>query len=281
MWIPTSLLMACLMNKLIPQFTEIVWQYFDDNGRHNLPWRLTTDPYKILVSELMLQQTQVARVIPKYEAFICRWSTAQKLAQAQQSEVLVAWQGLGYNRRARFLHQCAQVIAHEYAGVFPQTRSELEALPGIGPYTAGAILAFAFNLPVMLIETNVRRVYLHHFFPDEREVADADIYPYLEKTLPSHRAREWYAALMDYGSYLKKTEINPNQRSKHYTKQSVFRGSDREIRGAILKALSVRALTLSGLQKEFGQFDARRMEDQLTALQQEGLVFLNKKKYQL
>jgi A/G-specific adenine glycosylase len=269
------------MNKKKQQFVDTVWKYYADAGRHKLPWRHTQNPYHILVSELMLQQTQVQRVVPKYEAFIKQWPTIQKLALAKQSEILVAWQGLGYNRRAKFLHQCAQVIVREYASVFPATRIELEALPGIGPYTAGAILAFAHNTPVILIETNVRRVYLHHFFQTQENVSDSEIYPYLEKTLPLKRAREWYSALMDYGTYLKQTVSNPNQRSKHYAKKSTFKGSNREIRGAVLRTLIDSALTVAKLKKQLNELDTARIEPQVQALLQEGLVQQTGKTYSL
>jgi A/G-specific adenine glycosylase len=269
------------MNKKEQQFVDTVWEFYAKSGRHQLPWRQTQNPYHILVSELMLQQTQVERVIPKYEAFIHQWPTVQKLAKAKQSAVLIAWQGLGYNRRAKFLLQCAQTLVTEYAGVFPATRKELEALPGIGPYTAGAILAFAHNTPIVLIETNVRRAYLHHFFRTKDNVSDADIYPYLEKTLPPQKAREWYSALMDYGSHLKQTVANPNHRSKHYTKQSVFKGSDREIRGAILSALIDSPLTMGKLKTKLTELDAARIELQLQALVQEGLVRQVGKTYRL
>lgn len=260
------------MNKKEQQFVDTIWEYYTHAGRHDLPWRRTHNPYHILVSELMLQQTQVSRVIPKYEAFIKRWPTIQKLATAQQSAVLGAWQGLGYNRRAKFLLQCAQTITAAHAGVFPATRKELEGLPGVGPYTAGALLAFAYNTPVFLIETNVRRVYLHHFFPDQENVPDTAIYPYLEKTLPKQRTREWYSALMDYGTHLKQTLKNPNQRSKHYSKQSTFKGSNREIRGAILKVLVDSELSLSELKTNLNTFTAHRVEQQVMNLLKEGLV---------
>jgi A/G-specific adenine glycosylase len=269
------------MIKKEQKFVDGVWEYFEKEGRHTLPWRQTTDPYRILVSELMLQQTQVERVIPKYEAFIKKWPTAKKLSQAQLSEVLILWQGLGYNRRAKFLHQCAQTIVSDYKGVFPTTRSELERLPGIGPYTAGALLAFAFNQPVVLIETNVRRVYLHHFFSKETNVSDPDIFPLLEKTLPQDKAREWYAALMDYGTHIKKTVPNPNVRSKHYSKQSTFKGSDREIRGAILKVLTQSAANQAELQKTLNTFEQTRVEEQTVILLKEGLIQLTKKNYHL
>jgi A/G-specific adenine glycosylase len=262
----------CLMNKKEQHFVDTVWEYYKLAGRHQLPWRQTQNPYYILVSELMLQQTQVQRVIPKYQAFIKRWPTVQKLAQAPQGAVLTAWQGLGYNRRAKFLHQCAKTIVAKPAGVFPTSRKELESLPGVGPYTAGAILAFAYNTPVILIETNVRRVYLHHFFRTKDQVSDAALYPYLEKTLPPQRTKEWYSALMDYGSHLKQTISNPNQRSAHYAKQPRFKGSDREIRGAILKVLARSHLTGPQIHAQFNGFESARIDCQLLNLRNEGLV---------
>lgn len=270
-----------MMTKKEQQFVETVWTYYKKSGRHTLPWRQTQDPYLILVSELMLQQTQVVRVIPKYEAFVKKWPTVQALAVASLGDVLIAWQGLGYNRRAKFLQQCAQAIVQNYQGVFPDTRAELETLPGIGPYTAGAVLAFAYNQSVVLIETNVRRVYIHHFFPTQDKVSDTDIRAFLEKTLPAEKSREWYSALMDYGTFLKKTVSNPNQRSKCYVKQSVFQGSDREIRGAIIKALIIRQLSASQLQRELGQFEGVRIRKQADALLAEGLILLKNNVYVL
>jgi A/G-specific adenine glycosylase len=260
------------MNKAEQLFVECVWKYYSEHGRTELPWRTNQNPYQVLVSELMLQQTQVERVIPKYEAFMQKWPTIEQLASARQSEVLIAWQGLGYNRRAKFLHQCAKVITTEYRGVFPTDTKALVQLPGIGPYTASALMAFAFNQPVILIETNVRRVYLHHFFPAQEDISDQSIFPYIERTLPKENAREWYAALMDYGTYLKKTVANPNRRSKHYVKQSTFKGSDREIRGALLRAFSHSALSKKQLQTSLSGFDVARVESQLQALIEESLV---------
>ena len=152
------------MNKKEREFVARVWEYYKAHGRHDLPWRKTTDPYKILVSELMLQQTQVDRVLLKYKAFLKLFPTARRLAAAPLGDVLRAWQGLGYNRRAKFLHQAAQYVTNELKGRWPKDEAGLLALPGVGPYTARAVLAFAYNEPVVLIETNVRQVFLHHLF---------------------------------------------------------------------------------------------------------------------
>jgi len=269
------------MSKKEQAFQSFIQGWYKKYGRHNLPWRHTHDPYLILVSELMLQQTQVERVIPKYLAFTKTWPTAKALSKASLADVLIAWQGLGYNRRAKFLHQCAITITKEYGGEFPVTRQELEKLPGIGPYTAGAFMAFAFNQPVVLIETNVRRVYLHHFFPTKDQVLDTEIFPYLKRTLPKDNSRDWYSALMDYGTYLKKNGPNPNQRSAHYQKQSAFKGSDREIRGAILKVLAGSPVKKKQLYTTLGQFEIERVSTQAGSLLAEGLIEYRNTTYQL
>ncbi len=227
---------------LTPQkFHKLVWAYYHANGRHQLPWRQTCDPYRILVSELMLQQTQVDRVIPKYEAFMQRFPTIHDLARARLKTVLTLWQGLGYNSRAQRLHELARIVVREHNGKLPRTIEELETLPGIGPYTARAVMAFAFNKPVPFIETNIRSVYIHHFFADDYDIHDNQLMPLIEQTLDHKNPREWYAALMDYGTWVKKEFPNPSRKSKHYTKQSKFEGSHRQKRGAVIRALTKRS----------------------------------------
>ena len=191
-------------------FIKTVTTYYKKHGRHDLPWRHTTDPYKIAVSEIMLQQTQVARAIEKYNLFIKQFPNIQLLAQAPLSEVLKLWSGLGYNRRAKFLHAMAKTIVTDYDGVFPRTQAALKSLPGIGDYTAGAIAAFAFNNEAFCIETNIRTVYIHHFFPDQKNISDAVLLPHIKNTLDTKHPREWYWALMDYGSFLKSQGILPH-----------------------------------------------------------------------
>jgi len=183
----------------------------------------------------MLQQTQVDRVIPKYRLFLTRFPTLRALARAPAGSVLKVWQGLGYNRRALMLHRCAREVVARYRGVLPDSVDALKTLPGIGPYTAGAVLAFAFNTPHPIIETNIRRVYLHHYFADRTNVADEEILPIIERTLDRRNPRRWFWALMDYGSFLASQIPNPNRRSKHYGRQSTFEGSHRQLRGEILR----------------------------------------------
>ncbi len=211
-------------------------------ARSHLPWRATRDPYHILISELMLQQTQVDRVVPFYNRFIQKFPTAAKLARAPLLEVLKAWQGLGYNRRAKFLHEAAKVLAKEgFTG---------QKLPGVGPYTSGAIGAFAFNKPEVFIETNIRTVFFYHH-NTTRVTSDVQLLPLVAETLKKSKMapREFYAALMDYGSYLKKQGIKLNSKSKHYTKQSKFEGSTRQARAAKLKKLLAKGASESTLLK--------------------------------
>ena len=251
-------------------FQKLIWSYYKKHGRHDLPWRLTRDPYKILVSEIMLQQTQVARVSIKYKSFLERFPTVQKLAEANLGDVLKKWQGLGYNRRAVYLKKCAEVITKEHKGKFPKNLKELLELPGIGKATAGDLLAFAWDLPAIVIETNIRTVFIHHLFGNKEKVSDKEIEALVEKTLPKKNVREWYYALMDYGSFLKETTKH-NSRSSHYVKQSTFKGSNREKRSAILKLILEKPRTNKELEK-ITTFDLETILKNLEAMQKEGLI---------
>ncbi len=220
----------------IHEFQQMVLSYYELHGR-DMAWRHTSDPYQILVSEVMLQQTQVERVALKFPEFIETFPSVSALAAATLTDVLTVWQGMGYNRRAVSLQKCAVKIMTEYNGVLPANVDQLATFPGIGKATASSIAAFAFNMPVVFIETNIRRVFIHFFFSGSETVSDSAILPLVERTLDRANPRVWYWALMDLGSALKKTVTNPNRRSSHYTKQSPFEGSDRKIRGIILKLL--------------------------------------------
>lgn len=221
----------------VTKLKDTAYAYYVKNGRRSLPWRQTTNPYRILVSEIMLQQTQVDRVVPKYKLFLKKFPTAQALAKASLSEVLLVWSGLGYNRRAKMLHHAAKALVR--LGQFPRTVEEIEKLPGVGPYTARAVAIFAFNTPEVCIETNIRTVFTHLYFPKKKLVSDKEIFPYIERDLrlSNIEPRYFYAALMDYGSYLKKNGVRINHKSAHYTKQSKFEGSARQARAARLRAL--------------------------------------------
>jgi A/G-specific adenine glycosylase len=217
-------------------FQGRVWDYYKHHQR-DLPWRYTTDPYRILVSEVMLQQTQVERVRERYEHFIRRFPDFGTLATATPADVLSVWQGLGYNRRALALRQTAIRVIEDFDGILPTNEKDLQSLPGIGPYTAAAVLAFAFNQPVLLIDTNIRRVFIHCFFNERSQVSDREILPLVRETLDRENPREWYNALMDFGWYLGTTVENPNRRSRHYQRQPPFEGSTRQVRGKILGLL--------------------------------------------
>lgn len=258
----------------IREFQQVVWAYYHDNGRHDLPWRQPEaagnfDPYKIMVSEIMLQQTQVGRVVEKYRQFLALFPTIDSLAVAELGKVLRAWSGLGYNRRAKFLHQAAQITCDSLNGKLPRTIDELTSLPGIGKNTAGAISAYSFNSPVVFIETNIRTVYIHHFFNDTDAVNDKEILNMLSISLDRENPREWYWALMDYGSYLKKSGVRSSRQSKHYTMQSKFEGSKRQIRGEVLRQLGTRGQTLDELSRVVQD---ERLQQVVNDLLTEGLI---------
>ena len=243
----------------IRQFQNTILNWYKESGRHDLPWRPpslkprpngTLDPYKILVSEIMLQQTQVDRVIEKYKAFLRAFPTARKLATASIHNLLTIWKGLGYNRRALNLRKVAQQIVTDYRGHFPTDVTGIERLPGIGHYTARAIATFAFNQPHAFIETNIRRVFIHFFLSGRVSVRDTELMPLIEKALYKKNPRAWYSALMDYGALAMKDIPNPNTKSRHYARQSRFEGSRRYARAKILdyimsqKKASMRILTI-------------------------------------
>lgn len=256
------------------QFQQTVKEFYEKNGRTHLPWRIAEpdgsfDAYKITVSEIMLQQTQVARVIGKYQEFLQAFPTNAALAAAPLSEVLTAWSGLGYNRRARYLHTSSKLIEEKFGGLFPDSPEVLAMLPGIGKNTAGAIVAYSFNQAVPFIETNIRTVYLHHFFKDHTDVSDATLLPLVSATLDSVQPRQWYWALMDYGNFLKLTLVNPNRRSRHYKKQSAFEGSKRQVRGKVLKLLLSGPLSRQQLQQ---QINDERLAAVLEDLEREELI---------
>ncbi len=223
--------------KAIADFSTFIWDFYRTQGRQ-FPWRNIDDPYKVALSEVMLQQTQTYRVEPKYHAFLAVLPTLQDLAAADLRTVLSLWQGLGYNRRGKFLHEMAQEIVQQHGGIVPHEPELLEQLPGIGKATARSICAFAFNKPTIFIETNIRAVYIHTFCPGRTDVHDKELMPLVAATVDQQNPREWYYALMDYGVYLKKTLPNPSRKSKHHVKQSAFEGSDRQIRGALIRELT-------------------------------------------
>ena len=236
-------------------------------------WRKTTDPYRIVVSEVMLQQTQVDRVTPKYKEFIKQFPNFSALARASLTDVLGAWQGLGYNRRALFLKKLAEIVVEKYKGKLPNDPEVLHALPGIGKATAGSIAVFAFNHPSVFIETNIRRVFIHFFFGDAKKVSDKDISALVENAVDQKNPREWYFALMDYGTMLTtKEKENPNRKSAHYIKQKKFIGSDRQVRGKIVALLvKQKSLTARVASRKISE-PLERVEKIFGRLEKEGFV---------
>jgi A/G-specific adenine glycosylase len=255
----------------VEAFRGLIYDHYHKHGRC-LPWRLTRDPYRILVSEVMLQQTQVERVLEKYEAFVAVFPDFPSLAAAPFDRVLLLWQGLGYNRRALSLKKTAVRVTGEFQGKLPPSVDLLLTLPGIGRASASAIAAFAFDMPVVFIETNIRTVFIHLFFSDKGHVADREIVPLLERSLDRAEPRKWYYALMDYGSMLKSTGERVHRKSTGYRRQSPFEGSDRQVRSAVLKVL-LREKTVSeaALAEMLGE-SRERVQKVLAALRSEGLI---------
>jgi A/G-specific adenine glycosylase len=255
----------------ITHFQETVWDYYHAHKR-GMPWRDNPTPYNVLVSEIMLQQTQVPRVIPKFAEFMARFPDIKMLATAPLADVMAHWSGLGYNRRAKFLHEAAKMVVQQYGGALPGNYNDLVLLPGIGPNTAGAILAYAFEQPVVFIETNIRTVVICHFFADADDpITDAQIKDIMQQTIPADTPREWYWALMDYGTHLKATVGGQLQRVHGYKKQSKFQGSRRQIRGEVLKALISGGNTTMQLRTLITD---DRLAGVLQDLRKEGLVAL-------
>ncbi len=257
--------------RVIADFRELVWEHYRQHAR-SMPWREDPSPYKVVVSEVMLQQTQVDRVTPKFLDWVKQWPSFADLAAAPTDELLRVWKGLGYNRRALRLRELARIVAEDHAGRLPDSQAELEALPGIGPHTAGAILAYAFNRPVVFIETNIRRVFLHHFFADQDMVHDRELLAYIEAALDREHPREWYWALMDYGSWLKSQIVNPNRRSRHHVRQAKFEGSNRQLRGKILDLVLQQPQTIVTIVETCPHFSQEQVEKALIALESEGFL---------
>lgn len=252
-------------------FIKTIWDYYHLHKRE-FAWRKNHTPYSILVSEIMLQQTQTERVTYKFAQFMETFKDINSLAQASLKEVLTAWQGLGYNRRGMALHECAKKVMQEHNGDLPSCPEELVTFPGIGKATAASICAFAFNKPTTFIETNIRTVFIHSFFRDRGEVKDSEIFPLVESTVDQINPREWYYALMDYGVMLKKSIPNPNRTSAHYTRQSKFEGSDRQIRGMILKILTTRSGASFHDLCSFIDREPTRIKKALSELHNEGFI---------
>src|SRR3989344_4303654 len=281
---------ALVTQERLRKFCTLGLRHYRSAGRHSLPWRPPSlklrkdkarDPYRILVSEVMLQQTQVSRVVPKYHEFVRHFPNFRTLARAPLRNVLAAWSGIGYNRRAFYLKRIAEQVMRKYGGELPRDPDVLMTLPGIGANTAGSIAAFAFNAPIAFIETNITRVFIYHFFPRRHSVSDKTLLPLIKRSLREKEPREWYSALMDYGAHLGETlpkTTNPNRRSKHYTKQAKFEGSLRQLRGKILKLLLHHPMDISTLH---GAIKDIRTSRALRELVKEGMIVHRNGKYRI
>ena len=244
-------------------FHKKIFSWWAKNKKQ-YPWRETSDPYTIMVSEFMLQQTQASRVIPKFNLFLKKFPDLESLANNTDREVLALWSGLGYNRRAIWLKEAPQYIIE--LGYFPQENRILKKIRGIGEYTSRSIPIFAFNVDIATVDTNIRRILIHEGFATE-ETNEKELFKIAEQLLPLHRSRDYHSALMDYGATLitaKKTGIKPK------TMKGKFKGSTRESRGKIIKLLlQNEKLSKAELSKKLGKKD---IENILNSLAKDQLI---------
>lgn len=265
-----------LTEDIIDNFRKIIYNYFKQFGR-NFPFRNDINPYNVLISEIMLQQTQTNRVSQKFLEFIKEYPDFYSLANAPNENILKIWQGLGYNRRALALKIIAKKVIEEYNDILPDSIDVLKTFPQIGNNTASSIVTFAYNKPTYFIETNIRRVYIYFFFPNKLKIDDKDIMEILKNTIDINNPRKWYYALMDYGVMLKKSHPELHKRSKHYKKQSKFKGSNRQIRGLIIKRLlEEKKMIKEELIKILG-FSEKRTINIIKQLEDEGFLIIKDK----
>lgn len=261
-----------LSKEIISQFRTIIYSYYKQH-RRSFPFREKITPYNVLVSEIMLQQTQTGRVSEKFLTFIEKFPSFLVLSKAPLEDVLKAWQGLGYNRRAIALKKISDIVINEYNGNLPNSIEILKSFPQIGHNTASSIATFAFNKSTIFIETNIRRVYIYFFFRSKDDITDKEIFPIVEKTMDKTNPREWYYALMDYGVMLKKSHPDLNKRSAHYRKQASFKGSNRQIRGKVLKMLiSGKSFNISEIEKQLKTVDNKKLKTILSQLEKEEFI---------
>jgi A/G-specific adenine glycosylase len=253
-------------------FLQTILGFYEGHGRQFI-WRETSDPYRILLSEVMLQQTQTSRVIPKYELFLSLWPTLKDLAGVALDELLYHWKGLGYNRRALNLRRSA-IASREWDWNLPTKQTELLSLPGVGKATAAAIGAFSYRERTIYLETNIRRVLLHCFYPDQEGVKDKELELLLGRLVQLvEDPKAWYYALMDFGVLLKHLLPNANTRSAHYTKQAKFENSNRQIRGQLIHLLSdTGAKEQQQVTTLLSHFEEERVLYCLGQLEKEGFV---------
>ncbi len=257
-----------ISSESVNAFQEKVIEWWSNNARE-LPWRKHPTPYHVLVSEMMLQQTQVSRVVPKYTEFLKEFPDLKALAEADTKRLLQVWSGLGYNRRALWLRDAARAIVDR--GEFPRNEENLRKMRGIGPYTSRSILIFAFNEDLAAIDTNIRRILIASGFADEC-TSRSELQEVAERLLLRGRARDWHNALMDYGS---KVLTSASTGIKPISQQNGFEGSSRQLRGDIVRILAhCEELSLEDLVAHQGCSDtsAERVRAIVTRLTEDGLV---------
>lgn len=264
-----------IAEKTIKEFQKKILLFYREHGR-NLPWRQTTDPYHILLSEIMLQQTQVSRVITYYDQWIKKWPSVHHLAKAEYRDILQHWMGLGYNRRSYYIHQTAQIISIDFDGDVLKAIKQYKKLPGIGLYTSKAVQIFSTNADIATVDTNIRRIFIHEFNLAET-ISDAELFKIAEQCLPKGQSRNWHNALMDYGS-LKVTALETGIKPK--TQQSKFQGSDRQIRAKILRRLLNEPGSFEYLQTDL-KVEKERLQKILEKMKGEGSIVINNQKYYL
>ena len=254
--------------------------WYTDHAR-DLPWRRTNAPYRILISEVMLQQTQVSRAVEKYKGFLKQFPNTKQLAEAKTSGVIKAWKGLGYNRRALFLQRTAQAIRKDFAGKFPKTLVELKTLPGVGDYTARAILSFAFNIPTPVLDTNHRKFYQKTFFgnsirTDKELLKKAEeVVAWISSEFGNNTVYDWNQALMDWVSYNPKMYILPK---KHKKKTVPFKKTDRYVRGRIIDVLREQErVSISFFRHMFNTLSDERFQCILKGLKKDKLIVQEKR----
>jgi A/G-specific adenine glycosylase len=273
---------------------DAILAWYDARGR-SLPFRGTSDPYAVLVSEVMAQQTQISRVAPAWTAFMATFPTIGDLASASPADVLRAWRGMGYNRRALNLWRTARLVVEEHGGRLPSDRATLERLPGIGPYTARAVAAIAFRAPIGAVDTNVRRVLNRAVGGAIDAFSTGELQQLADAAVPADRPADWTHALMDIGATFCRTtrplcadcpavmacryaageSIDPSPRRTRGS-QSPFKGTSRWLRGRIIDRL--READGAGwvtFDDEIGSHDGEVVREALRTLAGEGLLELD------
>ncbi|MFX1386679.1 MAG: A/G-specific adenine glycosylase [Promethearchaeota archaeon] len=270
-----------LTTELINLFQKIIYEYYK-NHKRKFPFRENITPYNVLVSEIMLQQTQTANVSEKFLKFIRKFPNFSSLSMASLEDVLKQWKGLGYNRRAIALKKIADIVVKDFDGKLPDSIETLKSFPQIGYNTASSIITFAFNKPTAFIETNIRRVYIYFFFSNKSKISDKEILPIVKKTVDGTNPREWFYALMDYGVMLKKVHPELNKKSVHYRKQAPFKGSTRQIRGRILEILIKKGkIEIESIQRAFEINERKKIKTILDQLEKEGFIDIKQDAIQL